>query len=69
MRRKKKADIAPGMLTTAKAAAELGIAPKTLLKYIKAGRLAASQYTEDGPYYIAPEALEKFRAQCRVVRP
>lgn len=50
-------------LTTPQAAAELGVQPKTVSRYIKRGLIKAEKRGRD--YFIAAVELERFKAERR----
>jgi predicted site-specific integrase-resolvase len=56
------------VMPTDEVAAMLGIVPKTVLKYMRGGRLSGRQYAKGGPYYFERADVERFKEQCRVVR-
>lgn len=52
-----------GKYTTVEAAAELGVQPKTVSRYIKRGLIEAEKRGRD--YFITAAELERFKAERR----
>ena len=53
-------------LSTHEVATKLGLTSTTICRWIRDGKIPATQYTKRGPYKIDEQDLEIFLKQCRI---